>query len=94
MSVELDWQQARAAATIDRSGWGAGWSMGNSFVNVLGEKSVYPASGGSYLFDPNEPSGSGLKHYKLQDLKFTQCGGHPAAAAGCRSGVVFLRAGL
>ena len=59
VSVALDWQQERAAATIDRSGWGAGWSIGSSFVDVIGLQRVYPASGGSYLLDPTEPSGSG-----------------------------------
>ncbi len=74
VSVALNWQQERAAATIDRSGWGAGWSIGSSFVNVLGDKRVYPASGGSYLLDPNEKP-SGLQHYKLHDLKFTSTSG-------------------
>jgi RHS repeat-associated protein len=73
VSVALNWQQERAAATIDRSGWGAGWSIGSSFVDVTGLKRVYPASGGSYLLDPTEPSG--LKHYKLRDLTFTSTTG-------------------
>ena len=73
VSVELNWQQERAAASVDRSGWGAGWSIGSSFVNVAGLKRVYPASGGSYLLDPTEPSG--LKHYKLRDLTFTSTAG-------------------
>ena len=68
VSIALDWQQERAAATVDRSGWGAGWSIGSSFVDVAGLKRVYPAEGGSYFLDPTEPSG--LKHYKLRDLTF------------------------
>ena len=73
VSVALSWQQERAAATIDRSGWGAGWSVGSSFVDVSALKRVYPASGGSYLLDPTEPSG--LKHYMLRDLTFTSKAG-------------------
>ena len=73
MSVALNWQQERAAASVDRSGWGAGWSIGSSFVDVTGLKRVYPASGGSYFLDPTEPSG--LKHYKLRDLTFTSTAG-------------------
>lgn len=73
VSVQLSWQHERAAASIDRSGWGAGWSIGSSFVDVAGLKRVYPASGGSYLLDSSEPSG--LKHYKLHDLEFTPAAG-------------------
>jgi len=73
ISIELNWQQERAAASIDRSGWGAGWSVGSSFVDVTGVKRVYPADGGSYALDANEPSG--LKHYKLRDLTFTSAAG-------------------
>jgi RHS repeat-associated protein len=73
VSVGLSWQQERAAAGVDRSGWGAGWSIGSSFVDVTGVKRVYPADGGSYLLDPTEPSG--LRHYKLRDLTFTSTSG-------------------
>lgn len=69
ISVSLSWQSARATATVDRSGWGAGWSLGTSFVDVTGLRRVYPASGGVFFLDPTEPSG--LKHYKLRDLTFT-----------------------
>ncbi|GAA3611298.1 RHS repeat domain-containing protein [Microlunatus ginsengisoli] len=70
IAFSLSWQQARATASIDRSGWGAGWSLSTSFVNTNGQKRVYPASGGSYLLDPTTPSG--LADYKLADLVFTQ----------------------
>ena len=28
VDVDLSWQQDRASASVDRSGWGAGWSWG------------------------------------------------------------------
>ena len=68
VQIALSWQQTRATAGVDRSGWGAGWSLGSSFVDVTGVKRVYPASGGSYFIDAAEPSG--LKNYKLHDLSF------------------------
>jgi RHS repeat-associated protein len=73
VSVSLSWQQERAAGSVDRSGWGAGWSIGSSFVKVAGLQQVYPADGGSYLIDPTEPSG--LQHYKLRDLTFSRATG-------------------
>ena len=86
LAIALTWQQDRAAAGVDRSGWGAGWSMGNTFVDVTGQRRVYPASGGGYFLDPSEPSG--LKNYKLRDLTFAStpatvsptCAGGPAPA--------------
>lgn len=81
--VALNWQQARAAASIDRSGWGAGWTIGSSFVSVAGLKRVYPSGGGSYLLDPTEPSG--LKDYKLHDLAFATHAGTLAARTGAKA---------
>ena len=78
--VVLTWQQLRAAASIDRSGWGAGWSIGTSFVNTAGAKRVYPGAGGSYLLDSTEASG--LKDYKLHDLKFATKSGTLTSSGG------------
>ena len=80
VAIALSWQQERAAASIDRSGLGAGWTIGSSFVNVAGLKRVYPSGGGSYLLDPSEPSG--LKDYKLHDLTFSTAIGTLPARAG------------
>ncbi len=73
IQIQLDWQQERAAAGLDRSGWGAGWSLGTTFVSVVGLKRVYPATGGSYLLD--SAVASGLKNYKLRDLTFSSVTG-------------------
>ena len=86
VQLALTWQQSRAAQTVNRSGWGAGWSLGTPFVNVAGIKRVYTASAGSYLLDGNAPSG--LKNYKPRDITFTSstttvpaaCAGPPAAS--------------
>ena len=83
VSIALSWQQERAAAAIDRSGWGAGWTIGSSFVSVAGLKRVFPAGGGSYLLDPAEPSG--LKDYKLRDLKFATAVGSLPARSGAKA---------
>ena len=80
VAVGLSWQQSRAATSVDRSGWGAGWTMGSSFVSVAGLKRVYPAAGGSYLLDPTEASG--LRDYKLRDLTFATKSGTLPARAG------------
>ncbi len=70
VSFDLSWQQDRASASVDRSGWGMGWSLGTTFITTNGLKRVYPSTGGSYTLDPTEPSG--LTDYKLRDLVFKQ----------------------
>ena len=70
VSMSLSWQQGRATASIDRMGWGAGWSLGVSFISSAGKVQVYPATGGSYEPQTSEPSG--LKNYKMKDLVFKQ----------------------
>lgn len=70
VDFDLSWDQARAGTSVDRSGWGMGWSVGTTFINPNGQKRVYPSNGGSYTIDPSQPSG--LTYYKLQDLTFKQ----------------------
>src|SRR4051812_4624124 len=38
----LDWDQARAASGLDRSGFGPGWSLGVSFIDPATPATVYP----------------------------------------------------
>ena len=49
-------------------------------MNIAGLKRVYPSAGGSYLLDSTEPSG--LKDYKLHDLKFSTAIGTLPASGG------------
>lgn len=87
ISFTLSWQQQRAAASIDRSGLGAGWSIGTSFVDVSGLQRVYPASGGSFFIDSTQPSG--LQHYLLHDLTFARSSGTLPARSGVPSPISY-----
>ena len=72
----LVWDQGRAVDGVDRSGFGAGWSLGVSFINPATPTTVYPANGGSYTAGGTYPSG--LVNYPLQDLAFHRdSGGSP-----------------
>src|SRR3954447_3500877 len=53
----LVWEQGRAMDQLDRSGFGAGWSLGASFINPANPVTVYPANGGSYQAGGSYPSG-------------------------------------
>jgi len=76
VSWSLVWDQARAAGGLDRSGFGPGWSLGVSFVNVAAPLTVYPANGGAYVAGGSFPSG--LQDYPQQDLVFRQTPATPA----------------
>ncbi len=66
----LVWDQARAADSLDRSGFGSGWSLGVSFINTAAPPTVYPANGGAYVAGGTFPSG--LRDYPQQDLVFKE----------------------
>ena len=66
----LVWDQARAADSLDRSGFGPGWSLGVSFINTAAPPTVYPANGGAYVAGGTFPSG--LRDYPQQDLVFKE----------------------
>ena len=69
----LVWDQGRAVDGVDRSGFGAGWSLGVSFINPATPETVYPANGGSYSAGGTYLSG--LVNYPLQDLEFRRDSG-------------------
>ena len=72
----LVWDQGRAVDRVDRSGFGAGWSLGVSFINPETPVTVYPANGGAYTAGGTYQSG--LVNYPLQDLEFRRdSGGFP-----------------
>ncbi len=73
LSLAASYSQSLAlqgAATANRFGLGAGWSIGLPWVQTAGGVRVYPASGGSYAWDTSTTTG--LAQYPLQDLKFTK----------------------
>ena len=77
-SLGLTWDQAGAGASLDRYGFGAGWSLGATFT-VPGT-TVYPAGGGAYGVDSTFPSG--LHNYLQNDLVYAETGGTLPARAG------------
>ena len=78
LTLKLTWEQARAGASLDRYGFGAGWSIGATFVDP--GVTVYPAGGGAYAVDSTFPSG--LRNYILNDLVYAATGGTLPARAG------------
>jgi len=72
----LVWEQSRAEALLDRSGFGAGWSLGASFIDPASPVTVYPANGGAYTAGGSYPSG--LQNYPLQDLVYAKTSGQYA----------------
>ena len=66
----LLWDQGRAVDGLDRSGFGAGWSLGASFIDPATPVTVYPANGGAYQAGGSYPSG--LQNYPLQDLRLRE----------------------
>lgn len=79
VTMTLSWDQARAGAAVDRYGWGAGWSLGTTFVAPEGGITVYPANGGSYAYDNQQEFASGMVNYLLRDLTFVVTDGSPNA---------------
>ncbi len=76
VSWSLVWDQARAVDGVDRSGFGAGWSLGASFVETSGAVQVFPANGGVYR--EGGTYASNLEDYPLQDVAFRRgAGEHP-----------------
>jgi hypothetical protein len=76
VSWSLVWDQGRAADSVDRSGFGEGWSLGVSFIDPANPTTVYPANGGAYTAGGTYESG--LVNYPLQDLEFRRdSGGFP-----------------
>lgn len=73
VSWSLVWEQGRAVDGLDRSGFGAGWSLGASFIDPATPVTVYPANGGAYRAGGNYPSG--LENYPLQDLVYAKTSG-------------------
>ena len=78
LTLSLTWEQARAGASLDRYGFGAGWSLGATFT-VPGV-TVYPAGGGAYAVDSTFPSG--LHNYLQNDLVYAETSGTLPARAG------------
>ena len=72
LSLALSYSQSLAtqAASANRFGLGAGWSLGMPWVDTAGGVHVYPASGGSYAYDTSSPTG--LAQYPLRDLTFAK----------------------
>ncbi len=80
VTMTLGWDQARAGSSVDRYGWGAGWSLGTTFVDPSGGTTVYPADGGAYAFDGQFDSR--LENYVLEDLVYAIADGTLPAVAG------------
>ena len=62
LSLAASYSQSLAlqgAATANRFGLGAGWSIGLPWVDTAGGVRVYPASGGSYAWDTSTTDGVG-----------------------------------
>ena len=57
VSWSLSWDQGRATQGIDRSDFGAGWSLDTSFVDARTPVTVYPAAGGVYRMGGTYPPG-------------------------------------
>jgi RHS repeat-associated protein len=70
LSLVLTYDQslAQQGAAGDRFGLGAGWALGVPWVDTAGGVRVYPATGGSYDYDADAPTG--LHDYPLRDLTF------------------------
>jgi RHS repeat-associated protein len=75
LSLTLGYNQSLAAlgAPGNRFGLGAGWTLGVPWVDTAGGVHVYPASGGSYVYDSSQPTG--LADYPLRDLTFVKAAG-------------------
>ena len=58
---------------VDRSGFGAGWSLGVSFIDPATPQTVYPANGGAHT--AGGTYSSGLLNYPLRDLVFARVSG-------------------
>ncbi|MFJ8763103.1 hypothetical protein, partial [Streptomyces cyaneofuscatus] len=71
LEVKSQFSQQLAAEGVDRFGLGAGWTLGLPFVDVKRGALVLPS--GEHLLDDSSPSG--MKDYKLNDLKVTRAGG-------------------
>lgn len=69
--VQLRWDSR--AASIDRYGFGARWSIGLASVDVVGGVRVAPSSGGVYEADASQSSG--LAGYDGDDVRFEQASG-------------------
>ncbi len=76
VSWSLVWDQARAVDGLDRSGFGAGWSLGASYVETSGAVQVFPANGGVYR--EGGTYASNLEDYPLQDVAFRRGSGDHA----------------
>lgn len=85
LSLALSYSQSLAAqgAAGNRFGLGAGWSLGIPWVDTAGGVHVHPASGGSYAYDANLPTG--LAQYPLRDLVFARDPGVIPARPGLRA---------
>ncbi|GAA3627390.1 RHS repeat-associated core domain-containing protein [Microlunatus ginsengisoli] len=75
IDLTLQYDQSRAFGNVDRFGIGSGWSLGTTFVNTVNGLTAYPASGGSYAYDPTGRFSSNLVNYPRQDLTFDLTGG-------------------
>ena len=76
VTYNLSWDQSRAGAGVDRYGFGAGWSLGTTFVDPTGTGTVYPADGGAYGIDDDGTFDSGLQNYPLHDMVFARAVGN------------------
>ena len=75
INMSLSYDQSRAFAGVDRVGIGSGWSLGTTFINTVNTVTAYPASGGSYAYDPTGRFPSRLVNYPMEDLSIDDTDG-------------------
>ncbi|MFJ4961538.1 RHS repeat domain-containing protein [Streptomyces sp. NPDC088729] len=68
LEVNAQFSQQLASEGVDRFGLGAGWTLGLPFVDV--ERGVLVLPSGEHVLDDSDPSG--MKNYKLDDLKVSR----------------------
>ncbi|MFF7182980.1 hypothetical protein, partial [Streptomyces sp. NPDC008121] len=73
--LALAYDQAAAAAGVDRWGLGQGIGLGKAFVDPEDGGTLHTASGGSFKISPGDRTGTGLKRYLLKDLTFRESSG-------------------
>ena len=71
LGLEARFSQGLAWEGVDRFGLGAGWSWGLPFVDVERGKLVLPSG----EFGLDDKAASGLRDYKLKDVRFSASGG-------------------
>ena len=82
VTYSLSWDQSRAGAGVDRYEFGAGWSLGTSFVDPSDTGTLYAAGGGAYGIDDDGSFASGLQNYPLEDMHFARASGQISGRRG------------